>query len=264
MPNDSLSRSTQLTFGDMIRHVEERIAAARVQRVPFPHIVVDDLLPDRMRRAIDARWPGVERFQGSNHLRRGEIRVSLLARAAEGEEQQFWNAIRHVAAAANRSIRERLDRHLHEKFRPLLGPGWRRRLGTVAYRNHDAMLAHYTGTLDMAPHVDHAMVAINGFVYLDDPGMPTPEPRRGTMLYRSLGFAWPSNFLVPPKLLQRFLREAKEIEWRDNRLLAYVNGPWSFHGVPKHELGESRRRLLMFGSLLDQETIERHFDPELR
>lgn len=264
MPNDRPSGSPPLTFAEMIVHIEARIAAAQVRTVPFPHIVVDDLLPDQLRQALDSRWPGIEKFDGTNHLRRGEVQASQLARAADDRERRFWNAIRHVAVTANRKIRVRLDRHLHEKFKPLLGPGWRRALGAVAYLDGDAMLAHYTGTLDMVPHIDHTMVAINGFVYLDDPAMPTPEPRRGTMLYRSLGFAWPTNHPIPPRLRERFLREAVEIEWRDNRLLAYVNGPWSFHGVPKHELGDSRRRLLMFGSLLDPETLERHFDPAIR
>jgi len=264
MPNDSPSRPASLTLGDLIAHVEERIAAARVRTLPFPHIVVDDLLPEPVRRTLDSRWPDPERFQGSNHLRRGEVRVGILARAAEGQDRNFWNALRHLVASANRKVRARLDRHLHEKFRPLLGPGWRRTLGAVTYQDNDAMLAHYTGTLDMAPHIDHVMVAVNGFVYLDDPAMATPEPRRGTMLYRSLGFAWPTNYPIPQKVHQRLLREATEIEWRDNRLLAYVNGPWSFHGVPKHELGDSRRRLLMFGSLLDRATVERLFDPAIR
>ena len=69
---------------------------------------------------------------------------------------------------------------------------------------------------------------------------------------------------IPKIVRDRFLREEVEVEWRDNRLLAYVNGPWSFHGVPRHDLGDARRRLLMFGSLLDDDTMARLYDAELR
>jgi len=264
MPNEHQSRPNTMSLPDVVAEIERRIAAAKVRTRPFPHIVVDDLLPQPFRQAIDRYWPAEDKLYLSNHFLRGEVRVAQLVNATEGHERNFWNAVRFITARTSRAIRAKLDRHLHDKFRPLIGPDWRRVLGAITYHDRDAMLANYTGKLDMAPHIDHAMVAINGFVYLDDPDQPTPEPRRGTMLYRSLGFGWPSNIAIPGKLVQRFLREAGEVTWQDNRLLAYVNGPWSFHGVPKQDLGEGRRRLLMFGSLLDKATIERVLDPEVR
>jgi hypothetical protein len=104
---------------------------------------------------------------------------------------------------------------------------------------------------------------VNGFVYLSDRDQ-APDTLRGTMLYRPLGFAWPTNRDIPKPYRDHFLREATEVGWRDNRLLAYVNGPTSFHGVPAHDIGSARRRLLMFGSLLDKETAERVLDKAIR
>ncbi len=264
MPNDTSSHAAPITVGEAIAAIERKVAAARVRTQPFPHLVIDDVLPTSVRAAIDRHWPDAGRLSVSNHLHRGEIQVARLAGTADEPERRFWSGIRHLAAGTNRAVRKRLDRHLREKFRPLLGAGWRRALGDVSYRDDDAMLAHYTGTLDMNPHIDNARIVINCFVYLDDAAQPTPEPRRGTMLYRSLGFAWPTNYPIPAKMREYFLREDREIGWRDNRLLAYVNGPSSFHGVPKHELGASRRRLLMFGTLLDPATAERVLDPKIR
>jgi len=251
------------SLGDIIAEIESRIAATAVRTRPFPHLVVDDLLPAPLRRMLDAHWPSPDRFGTTNYFRRGEVSVSHLARLAEDQEELFWNALRRLTMRLARAARARLDRHLGEKFRPLLGPDWRRRLGTPVYLDNDAMLAHYTGVVDLVPHIDNARLTVNGFVYLDDPSLPTPEPRRGTMLYRSIGFAWPSNITIPKPLRDRFLREATEVEWRDNRLLAYVNGPTSFHGVPKHDLGDARRRLLMFGSLLDKEAARKLLDSAL-
>ncbi len=213
---------------------------------------------------MDRFWPAVQRFRQTNHTRRGEIRVAKLALNAEGYEQKYWDALRRLVVRANHAIRQRVDRHMHDKYRPLLGPDWRRKLGKIVYLDDEPVLANYTGPLYMAPHIDNVRVAINCFVYLDDPDMPTAEPRRGTTLYRSLGFSWPTNIDIPVKLQTMFLRAEEEIGWRDNRLLAYINGPWSFHGVEKHDLGDSRRRLLMFGSIIDKSTAARVFDPELR
>lgn len=248
---------------DHVAAVTARIAAARVTTQPFPHIVVDDLLPAEVRATIDRWWPDRERMRTTNFAGRGEMLVSRLAREAPSREAfEAWSGLRAIGAAAATAARLRLQRYFHDKFRPLAGIDWRRRIRDVVWQESDAMIAHYTGVLKLLPHIDHARVAVNGFVYLDDPDQPTPEPRRGTMLYRSHGFAWPSNMSVPEQLRHRFLREARDVDWQDNRLLAYVNGPWSFHGVPSHDLGDSRRRLLMFGSVIDAATADTLFGDE--
>lgn len=248
------------TLADVAAEIEQRVAAAPVRSRPFPHLVIDDLLPDVVRNALDRYWPDQARLGNSNYAQRGEIQVSRLASGSDGPEQAFWNALRALTTRISRAARARMDRHLAVKFRPLIGPGWRRKLGDIRYDDRDAMLAHYTGMVDLPPHIDHARLVVNGFVYLGDRDALPPEPLRGTMLYRSLGFAWPTNRDIPKALRDQFLREETEVEWRDNRLLAYVNGPVSFHGVPKHDLGDGRRRLLMCGSVLDRDTAARIYD----
>lgn len=244
--------------------IASRIAAEPVRLLPFPHLVIDDLLPGSIRQALDGYWPDRQRMAETNCAVRGELRVSRIAEAAQGREQMFWRALRGLTTMVGRAVRARLEPHLAEKFRPLLGSDWQAATGALGYDDNDAMLAHYTGQVDLPPHIDHARVVINSFVYLSDGDRPAAPPLRGTMLYRSLGFAWPTNRQIPKQLRDMFLREAGEVEWRDNRLLAYVNGPSSFHGVPPHDIGDQRRRLLMFGSLLDKDTTARIYDETLR
>lgn len=237
----------------------DRVRTARVRTRPFPHLVVDDALPESLRRGLDTAWPAADRMVNTNFGGRSERPVAMLAHTSEGAERSFWHVLRRVTAAASEEIARKLDRHLADKFRPLIGPDWRRRMHGATYMPFDCQIAEYRGQAELPPHVDHARLTINGFVYLDDPAPPTPEPRRGTMLYTSGGFAWPSNLAIPEKIRDHFLKEATEIAWRDNRLFAYVNGPWSFHGVPPHDLGPSRRRLLMLGRVLSEETAARLF-----
>lgn len=245
---------------DMAREMATRIAATRVVARPFPHLVLDDALPMALRRAIDEAWPEPDLMVQTNFGRRRERPVSRLTHLTQGRQQAIWRSVHRVMAAASEAIRVKLDRHLGDKFRPMIGPDWRRRLRGVGYAPSDCQIAEYRGRIELDPHVDHARIVINGFVYLDDP-VPVPaEPRRGTMLYRSRGFAWPTNLQIPPKVRDRFLVPDREVGWRDNRLFAYVNGPWSFHGVDPHDLGDARRRLLMLGSLLTEEAADALFE----
>lgn len=251
------------TLGDVAAEIERRIAATAVRVRPFPHLVIDDLLPGEILSSLDGFWPDPGQLRHSNSLRRSEMVVSKLATTAQGREKAFWEALRGLTTRLGRAVRTRLQPHFSVKFRPLVGPDWRRRLGTPGYLDSDAMLANYGGVVELPPHIDNARLVVNGFVYLEDRGRTPPEPLRGTMLYRSVGFAWPTNRTLPPGAVRDFLREAGEVEWRHNRLLAYVNGPTSFHGVPRHDIGSERRRLLMFGSLLDAPTATALLDPAL-
>jgi hypothetical protein len=239
----------------MAAEVTARIAATRVITRPFPHIALDDVLPAPVRRAIDEAWPAPDLMLQTNFGRRRERTVSQLMQITDGRDRAVWRAVHYLMAVASVAIRRKLERHLGDKFRPLIGPDWRRRMRGVDYAPSDCQIAEYRGSIKLDPHVDHARIVVNGFVYLDDPEPVPPEPKRGTMLYSSRGFAWPSNLVIPPNVRQRFLRPEKEIAWQDNRLFAYVNGPWSFHGVDPHDLGDARRRLLMLGTLLRWETV---------
>ncbi|HEY9567398.1 MAG TPA: hypothetical protein VIR38_04865 [Thalassobaculum sp.] len=252
------------TLAEVAAEIERRVADAPVRSEPFPHLLIDDLLPGVVRDALDRHWPGRDRFRDSNLASRGELRISSLADSGEDRDRRFWSAMRALASRTSRATRIRLAHHVDGKFRPLLGPDWRQAMGDVDYDENDGMLAHYSGVVDLPAHVDNARLVVNGFVYLDDRNGTPPEPLRGTMLYRSIGFAWPTNRDIPQALRDLYLREAGEVEWRDNRLLAYINGPTSFHGVPRHHLGGRARRLLMFGSLLARSTAARVYDPAIR
>jgi len=250
--------SAPSTLETVTAKMEAQIARARVIARPFPHLVLDDALPPALRRAVDEAWPSPEAMRQTNFGNRRERLVSRLAHLAEGRERVIWRAVHHALAMSGLAVRVKLDRYLADKFRPLIGPDWRRRLGEAPYATSDAQIAEYRGRIELDPHVDHARIVVNGFIYLDDPEPAPPEPRRGTTLYHSNGFAWPSNLQIPPMVRDRFLRPVKEVGWRDNRLLAYVNGPWSFHGVDAHDLGDARRRILMFGSLLSDAAATAH------
>ena len=122
MPDTSPATGPPTTLAQAVAGVEARIAGAPVRTKPFPHMVIDGILPAAVRRSLDTLWPTGNHLNASNYFQRGELRLSALAAASPPHEQAFWNALRHLTAAMGRAVRLRLDRHLAEKFRPLAGP----------------------------------------------------------------------------------------------------------------------------------------------
>jgi hypothetical protein len=85
------------SLNEAVIEIEQRIARTRIQVRPFPHIVIDDLLPLRLRRQVDQYWPNASRLASSNFFRRGELLVSSLAQTSDGDEQTFWRTLRAVS-----------------------------------------------------------------------------------------------------------------------------------------------------------------------
>src|SRR3546814_3014083 len=62
------------TLAEVAAEIERRVADAPVRSEPFPHLLIDDLLPGVVRDALDRHWPGRDRFRDSNLASRGELR----------------------------------------------------------------------------------------------------------------------------------------------------------------------------------------------
>jgi hypothetical protein len=73
----------------------------------------------------------------------------------------------------------------------------------------------------------------------------------------------PTNIVLSHADLSRCVSEAKVVPYRANDCLAFINGPTSFHGVRPVDIGERRRRLLMFATLYGPEESVRVFGPAL-
>src|SRR3546814_18745791 len=122
-------------------------------------------------------------------------------------------------------------------------------MGDVDYDENNGMLAHYSGVVDLPAHVDNARLVVNRFLYLDDRNGTPPQPLRGTMLYRSIGFVWPTNRDIPPVLLDPYPPQTGVVAGRVNRLLASLTDPTPIHletgppsGLPARRPHVSRSR----------------------
>jgi hypothetical protein len=179
----------------------------------------------------------------------------LVEQAADDATRAFWTAVHDWAQASNRAFFAKLTPYLGAKFAPYLGPDWRDQARDLELSDGGINLAYYTGDILMAPHVDHAIIATNAFLYLSE--SDREEPELGTVLYQSRGLMLPVNIDVAPQLARLGLKEAGVAAYRANRVFAYVNGPASFHGVSARSIGERVRKIMMFGNLMTNACVTR-------
>lgn len=238
----------------IIAHIKSRLEATEVERHPFAHCVVTDLLPDDVYEKILRDWPPPKLSKASNWASRKEIHVAQALPEFPPEIRETWRSVVNWSQVARDLVFEKLRPYLAEKFNPLLGQERASQLKLQLQRGPAAFIATYTGRLSMKTHVDHPYIAVNGFLYVSE--RDVDEADLGTILYQSFGLSLPNNELnLPEAFLDRYTRRVKTVAYRRNVYLAYVNSPFAFHGVAPADIGDRVRRLLMFGTVCEPRTF---------
>lgn len=243
-------------------HMRDAVLATPVATEPFAHLIIADLYPDALYDQIMERWPDLSLFHRSNSQTRFEFNFHASHSKLPKSELAFWRKVIRITNVANLTIQQRLSPYFGEKFEPYVGSDWNRILnGNVDCLQTSIQLATYTNTFGLAPHVDALRLLTNAFVYFSD--SDEVEPALGTMLYKSMGLAIPTNWAMERAATEAFLKKTVTSAYQRNHCLAYINSPKSFHGVDEHDIGPRQRRLLMFGSLIYVREIRRIFGEEM-
>lgn len=246
---------------DVIEHLVRRIDAAAIVEEPFPHLIVDELLPDTAYRALLEAWPPDQVFKVNHSMQRFDMSLrGDLATVPEAIRPTWLSALTWTLAA-NRRIARKLAAYARLKYEPFQGKAWEAAIDKLPHIAGEAQLAYYTGATGLAPHIDHPKLVTNAFLYCSE--RAEAEPELGTVLYGSRGFSMPDNRIrLSPDLVAHLLSRDKTVAYAANVCLAYLNTPRSFHGVDPVDLGARRRRLLMFGTALREKDAIRLFGPQ--
>lgn len=237
-----------ISIAEAISHVRTVVAKAELATVPFPHLMMPDLFPADWYAEICRRWPHGEMFRENPSMQRWDAKVPKMLDKFPAADRPFWREVLQLTTAANVAIIDRLRPCFREKFEPFFGAGWEHAVTPMKFEIDGAQLSRYSGKVGLAPHVDHARLVTNSFLYCPEPG--ADDPSMGTVLYRSLGLALPTNIDLSPEWARRYLRRALSTPYRANFGFAYINTPRAFHGVDERDIGDHDRRLLLFGSKL--------------
>jgi len=238
-----------------LQHVQSLIDAAPVVEHPFPHLVIKDFLPYHLYRRALETWPADELFASRNHNSR--LQVNLVRQMGELPERirPAWTGMLSLADVVNRALYRKFTPFYSHKFVPLFGPAWRETVKGYSTSFRQLQLAQYTGQGELNPHVDSVRLVVNSFLYASETS--EPEAHLGTVLYRSFGFMMTeNNYKIEGQLAKRFLAPDIIVPYQANCLLSFLNTPFSFHGVDPYDIGERRRRIILFSPTLN-ETVEK-------
>src|SRR5947207_6407345 len=107
--------------------VRARAEAAEIHRDPFPHVIVEDLLPDELFRRLAETVPPIEYFKQAKNGRKADLPIIPTNKSFLETPEEFrmtWGRMRdeilHDTLAP--VLAERLGRDVHEKFSDLLSP----------------------------------------------------------------------------------------------------------------------------------------------
>ena len=223
----------------------DRLNAAPVDRVPFPHCVVDSVFPDDFYQELLEQWPEDSAFVRLVDTKRvgktysPQRLVIQLGDAAwkrmNDDQAPFW---RDEVYAWLKGAR--FSAALARKFADITAP----RLESVNGRmGPDALLVSDRGGYELGPHTDapHRLVSALFYLALDE---WTFAESIGTTLFVPRDPAFISA--DGPAYGFDAFRPAKRIAFLPNRLFVFPKTDRSFHGVEPIRIEGIDRRVLMF------------------
>jgi hypothetical protein len=212
------SLSSVMQDSEIREHVERQIAAAAISSDPFPHAIIDRLLPDSLYEALITGLPPVELFADRPANER-QLVVPFKLGPAYG--RRVW----HYMA---RTVVERmLTTALIEKFRPCLNR-WvahsfpslgENGLDRVRMHASDGRILLRTRGYVIPPHRDPKWGFLTCLLYLARPG---DSESWGTQLYTVDGDE-EARGTAPNWIENSRCREVSDVAFVPNRALVFLN-----------------------------------------
>lgn len=248
----------------MMSHVFDALSPSAIVREPFPHVVIEDVLPQELADQLAFEVPPLgafvrgRRFPDNLKIRRGGVELM-----ADGELAPVWRAMveRHLtracSAAMLRLFADDIARE-HPALAERLGPheAWHIGVrGRDTHRDHaalvEAQLVYHTPVMgppctERGPHVKGATKLIESQLYV----RPVGESHLGADLELYAirpGFA--PQFDIGQQTEHEYLRLARTVPYANNVLVAWVNTPRSIFQVSLR--GPTPHPYRFFGVLLD-------------
>jgi hypothetical protein len=162
-------------------HIRDAVATAPLLTDPFPHMVIEPLLPPDAFRALLAAVPAEEFFAGEKHpdlrgLGLSSTIVPLFSRI-------IWSSLRKdiVRRTLAPALAERFRAHAREFLRISVGDEFVDELMSLPLHPHGLRLMLRRPGWRLQPHLDPRDQFISTLVYLARPGDPQEY---GTQLFR--------------------------------------------------------------------------------
>lgn len=201
---------------------------ATVERRPYPHFVVDDILPPKNLEAMLGHWPSAECF--TPEVPQNYVCNLFSARLLPKPIRPFWENVRNTLAPE-------LATAVSASFEPWIS----KRYGTtpIYFSNVSLMEADptYPGHGCHTHHYHDPCWIGTALLYLDD------DPANAGTTIHAPATGSP-DVIAASTLLWKDMPEVKTVAYRQNRLFAIYDSPISYHSVKPASPGvKSRRRI---------------------
>jgi hypothetical protein len=219
----------------MQAEIRARVEAAEIHGDPFPHVVVEDLLPEAFFRELAATIPPIEYFKQAKNGRKADLPIIATNKTYLETPEDFratWGRLRddvlHDTVAP--VLAERLRGDVRDKFADLFSPEIADEvMGSDLVSSAGRIMLRKPG-YKLGPHTDSAMYAITCLLYFTEADEESsgalclfrPE-RRPELKHVSTYY--------PDEEEGIEAEVAKVIPIRENLFVAFVNGQESLHGV---------------------------------
>ena len=225
--------------------VRAKVESAEINREPFPHVVVADLLPEPFFERLAASIPPLEMFKQSPYGIKADLPLGEHQKvfvAAPEEFKSVWREwrdeiLRKTIAPA---LVRRLEPEIRGKYAQLLSPELADRIMAEGLVSADGRIMSRRPGYVLKAHTDSAHFAVTCLLYFTE---AADQSSGALCLFRP-------ERRPELKHLGTYYAEEEEgigaelvraIPIRANLFVAFLNGPTSLHGVSIERVGKAEQ-----------------------
>ena len=255
-----VKQAISLCLAGMDAHIARVMEQTQVIEDPFPHLVVENLLPEKLYQHACSIWPASSEFAGGKNAQRHTLPVTygcLEDTTLPKDQKVFWRIFGEVIV--NRYLKPKLA----DKFKPFLC----QKLGLEESWNsfhpdrdtcnlrQDCLIID-RDCPNMLPHIDQLNMLAQIMIYFPE---DDEHQEMGTVFYEGSPSTTPNNIYEVNNPAD--IRFAKKVPYRPNTLVVFIQSPTAWHGYerPKHVDPQYARRLYLSPLFFSPEFMERHY-----
>jgi len=245
---ENFKRKIALCLDGVKDYISVKIDEAKVIEEPFPHIIVEEILPVHLYKEILKHWPKRDVFFHKGYKIRGRIRTTHREETAfsNKNDQLFWDLFGEVVV--NYYIKPAIVKkllpyfYLKEGMEEIDLKEMRDNLSDYILPSSfkDSLIQDEEGYF-IRPHVDQIGMFAQMLIYFARPGDDVRG--LGTVFYkgdRAKMDSLDKAIYIDVKNLTRY----KKVPYRPNQLVAFLQCPFAWHGVDRTKSGQVRRLYL--------------------
>ncbi len=250
-------------------YIEEKVNSAEILTDPFPHLVINNILPEGLYEIASKYWPDYDHFKGAGARKKIYTTSGCIEATNIIEEKKiFWRTFGEVV------VKHYLKPLIIKKFTPYID--WKfpssseeelleiqEKLFFYSYR-YDSLVTD-NSRYQIHPHIDGIRTFIQAIIYFPPDDL---HQELGTVFYKGSAHKRPLCEHKGSAIMEHNgdLVPVKQVDYLPNTLVAFLQSPVSWHGSnPGYQDNNYLRRTYFLDIRLSPEAMQKiyHENPSL-